>query len=774
MKKGLVKAHSEALLPPSNDVFTAGTPLHATLAQLEHKNNRNVPAKPFLAEKAQTPENTKLFAYTNALLHRVTGRYLPACVVGNNPSQAEEVKHLQSDPELLIVIQSIQELSGQFHEVAQAVLAHRKELGKLLLKLKISYVGLFERVLESSMRFYYNYRQENAKERHDLKQHAIAQATTIQEHEETIRVLSHHLEAKESVMKSYKVQVQELEFQNLTLKELENEWLTMQDEYRVLKRYKFESTKREEALVVREEAIQEKEDTVTRHAHYLDVQSKTEHGRIIEEARQTLHQNFNIYLKKYKEAYHKVVEEAKHLEEHTRESPTYFTTKPNATASTQTLANEDGLWDIQDGVPKSVSKHVQSSMMWRRFTAFVKCKNCHGKPFPANGFNCVDQAYNEVWMVKHKKKRWTKTTAKEWRIPSFIMTFLANLPKTVQAITYYNHAELVSRIEMLYDAKYIADCADAADGVAYQSMDHFVAEYYLKQCLGRQQAEVELYKLLISVKALYLGSPYLHLFARFLHLLDSAESSDNVYHYDPDIDEKAQTTKLELRQLNIAPQQFLSQSFLRVFLHARHQALNHPDLGSAHIISVDNATKWINLDYAIKLLKWYLSYLPENKLHTYCRQLEHNTGLYIGGTITATKGNHLAVRAQMRATMLIAQAQTELRRKEVVLVNVYVLLELIIEVLLMRTKTIENELHELFLTGDINHDKVLSFAEFCTILKPRAPGFNERRLLRMFREALTLGSTQSYAISSEAFIQVCTDHGLVALVPKKTLEAALT
>ena len=64
----------------------------------------------------------------------------------------------------------------------------------------------------------------------------------------------------------------------------------------------------------------------------------------------------------------------------------------------------------------------------------------------------------------------------------------------------------------------------------------------------------------------------------------------------------------------------------------------------------------------------------------------------------------------------------------------------------------------------MNHDSVLSFSEFKDIIKVKAPQYTERRVLRMFREALTMGSEQSFAIEMDTFISVCTRHGLVTLI----------
>lgn len=65
----------------------------------------------------------------------------------------------------------------------------------------------------------------------------------------------------------------------------------------------------------------------------------------------------------------------------------------------------------------------------------------------------------------------------------------------------------------------------------------------------------------------------------------------------------------------------------------------------------------------------------------------------------------------------------------------------------------------------MNHDCVLTLDEFGAIIRKRKPHFSDRRILRMFREALMGGVDQSFALSMEAFVVVCNDHGLVSLLP---------
>jgi hypothetical protein len=49
-------------------------------------------------------------------------------------------------------------------------------------------------------------------------------------------------------------------------------------------------------------------------------------------------------------------------------------------ASTQTAVDDNGLWDVQDGVPRFVSKDLLHRSAWRRFHAYANCKNCRGRP----------------------------------------------------------------------------------------------------------------------------------------------------------------------------------------------------------------------------------------------------------------------------------------------------------------------------------------------------------------------------------------------------------
>ena len=116
-------------------------------------------------------------------------------------------------------------------------------------------------------------------------------------------------------------------------------------------------------------------------------------------------------------------------------------------------------------------------------------------------------------------------------------------------------------------------------------------------------------------------------------------------------------------------------------------------------------------------------------------------------------------------------------RDDILLFNMDYALQLLAEVLLERSKFVEKSLEQIFVEGDENGDGVLNFKEFTTIVSKVAPHFHERRVLKMYREALMQGEDNE-TITQYAFVTVCKKHGLVQLVDmvtmKKTFLKALT
>jgi hypothetical protein len=82
---------------------------------------------------------------------------------------------------------------------------------------------------------------------------------------------------------------------------------------------------------------------------------------------------------------------------------------------------------------------------------------------------------------------------------------------------------------------------------------------------------------------------------------------------------------------------------------------------------------------------------------------------------------------------------------------------------------VEKRLAEIFVEGDENKDGVLSFGEFMSIVHSVAPHFTDRRALRMYREALSMGNDDD-SIGPEAFVNICKTHGLVSLVDLREMK----
>lgn len=91
-------------------------------------------------------------------------------------------------------------------------------------------------------------------------------------------------------------------------------------------------------------------------------------------------------------------------------------------------------------------------------------------------------------------------------------------------------------------------------------------------------------------------------------------------------------------------------------------------------------------------------------------------------------------------------------------------LEVLLDILELRSKQVYEELVRAFVEGDDNGDGVLSFDEFESIIQNKRPEFSSRRALRMFKIALEGGGGNSTAIERPAFVRTCKQFGLGKLV----------
>lgn len=307
-----------------------------------------------------------------------------------------------------------------------------------------------------------------------------------------------------------------------------------------------------------------------------------------------------------------------------------------------------------------------------------------------------------------------------------------------------------------------------------------------------------LYRLLISVKNLYRRNSHVKLFARFLNLLQDGSDEDDDATHPTHAESTGPSSHAPSKKKRTG---YLNISFLHVFLTARYYLQRPPppaphsttrakgttakrkaSADLPHVIQLEPTKKWVSLDHAITILKWYISYLPEESVVSYCREVEYSTAIYAGGVLTEVSGNRLAVRAEMRRAMLAnpgsesgsnVSDDNDRRPKPRIAADIHKVLLLLLDALEQRQDVMERDLIALFAAGDTNHDCVLSFTEFKAIIKTRVPHFSDRRILRMFREALMGGADQSFALSMDAFVLVCGDHGLVSLLPDDRLQDPL-
>ncbi|GLE01949.1 hypothetical protein PINS_up010787 [Pythium insidiosum] len=262
------------------------------------------------------------------------------------------------------------------------------------------------------------------------------------------------------------------------------------------------------------------------------------------------------------------------------------------------------------------------------------------------------------------------------------------------------------------------------------SQPRFLCEFFLKTHGLRQTAEIGLYRFLVSVKHWYRRHSHVHLFARFCALLHSEPQQEQASTQQTQTSDTGSSSDGSILQTLVERPRasYLDRSFLRVFLHARHFTLRAPPSKSrsppkqqqktpqrkkptedaAHVVQVDGLRKWVSLDHAVSVLRWYLSFLPETAVIAFCREVEYSTAILQGGALTEINGNRLAVRAEMRKAMLLSAADSSSvaatetdnggRRAARIVVDVHKLLLLLLHALEQRRVVMERELIALFAT----------------------------------------------------------------------------
>jgi hypothetical protein len=134
---------------------------------------------------------------------------------------------------------------------------------------------------------------------------------------------------------------------------------------------------------------------------------------------------------------------------------------------------------------------------------------------------------------------------------------------------------------------------------------------------------------------------------------------------------------------------------------------------------------------------------------------------------TSTTTTATAAAATMAPTVALTPADSFHLPPEALLhclvVNLDVVLLVVAEICRRKLTKVEQQLKVIFEEGDVNHDNVLSFDEFREIVLRVDAACPDRKILRMFREALIQGGDKD-VIGPLQYLNVCKDFNLIHLV----------
>uniref|UniRef100_A0A7S2SBJ9 EF-hand domain-containing protein n=1 Tax=Mucochytrium quahogii TaxID=96639 RepID=A0A7S2SBJ9_9STRA len=371
---------------------------------------------------------------------------------------------------------------------------------------------------------------------------------------------------------------------------------------------------------------------------------------------------------------------------------------------------------------------------------------------------------------------------------------MVNLPSGIIETPPREFEWLLEKIDDIYNKKLEADNTDRNDGLRLQPLGEFVIEQLLFNHGLRRLAEVHLFDLLASLKHhLRKKHPKMVIFARFLDAYYSTKTPE------------------KLDNINI----------LQVYLIVRDQLLHitknivNEDKQDQDGQQVDqkllhqDGQTYIPIEHAVVTMRYtYLSFLPPRKASLYVKTIESMAGVQAiftspDGKVVqefrppnkASTGDRMTVRIAMRNAMLtkidaeeeepapkkkkgkkgrkekpIEPEPEEAGVQKQVFVDMDLVLGKLIKVLISRERYIEEKLKQMFIEGDTDGDGVLSFAEFQDITAQGNSDLSQRKILRMFREAVTRGGPEaSLSLLPETFQAVGKDYDLIPLCDMEKL-----
>lgn len=212
---------------------------------------------------------------------------------------------------------------------------------------------------------------------------------------------------------------------------------------------------------------------------------------------------------------------------------------PEVNKETQTHYDDFGVWDKQDGwVMLPISGTVVARNRWKKSIQYASCPSCKGTSkfigqaayqFKLLTRGEVDQGLSVSGPTKSTEKKKSNLIAiatndfsSKWRVPDELVRFMSNLPRNVASMKLRPISWIVSVLYSVFNSKNVANQEDSKLTDQVQSFAEHIVEFMLSMVEKRQEAELFLFILLQSVKdVMHRNHPMIHLFARFLGLLDS-------------------------------------------------------------------------------------------------------------------------------------------------------------------------------------------------------------------------------------------------------------
>jgi hypothetical protein len=464
-------------------------------------------------------------------------------------------------------------------------------------------------------------------------------------------------------------------------------------------------------------------------------------------------------------------------------------------AMTQTIVDEEGLWDSEETYVVAISGPVLDKI-WREreeaaakfYGEYIASRKTDPLAGPDEDPAIAPPQVNTVSLpkslVKHGKQKKKIKRKDVWLITPYIRDFMANIPRSIQGQAIKPLPWLNKMIDTLYQAKLTADYLDLRDGDPLQTMNDFLTEFLLLKFKLRRVAEMHLYEIVMCVKAFYSKSSKVRMFAKFLGCVkDKGHPEDSV--------EKQNQPELDI-------------GVLQVFLYVRNRLMTPPEelegipqtpamdndtasYDPKHVVITPDCRTFVPLEHAVKQIRRVCSFMARGKLEKFLRTVERAVAIrHPNGKIKPVDGERMTVRFVMRSAMLDNAKNHEEMMKDSkneendgpsdpaesieVVADVDVCMEILIEILEIREKQIFDKLIRAFVDGDDNGDGILDIDEFTEIIKKLAPSFSSRRALRMFKRALESGDDNSSSLERMAFVQTCKQYGLALLVDTRKLD----